>query len=113
MLVSQIVTMLALGVVMRGPDLGLFLLCQSIAQTFSAVATLRFDSALPAARSRVELGALLVCAGAATLMSSALVFLLALGARSEEITSELKSHMRISSDGFCLNTTKIDIKPNN
>src|SRR3546814_19287592 len=81
MLVSQIVTMLALGVVMRGPDLGLFLLCQSIAQTFSAVATLRFDSALPAARSRVELGALLVCAGAATLMSSALVFLVALGAR--------------------------------
>src|SRR3546814_16853392 len=79
MLVSQIVTMLALGVVMRGPDLGLFLLCQSIAQTFSAVATLRFDSALPAARSRVELGALLVGAGAATLMSSALLFLLSLG----------------------------------
>src|SRR3546814_2102348 len=90
MLVSQIVTMLALGVVMRGPDLGLFLLCQSIAQTFSAVATLRFDSALPAARSRVELGALLVCAGAATLM------------RSEEHTSELQSLMRISYAVFCL-----------
>src|SRR3546814_12268578 len=52
---------------------------------FSAVATLRFDSALPAARSRVELGALLVCAGAATLMSSALVFLLALGARGLDL----------------------------
>src|SRR3546814_18610188 len=84
-LVSQVVNMLAWGVVMRGPDLGLFVRCQSIAQTFSAVATLRFDSAWPAARSRVELGALLVCAGAATLMSSALVFLLALGDRKSVV----------------------------
>lgn len=79
MLAAQIVTIVLLGLVARAPELGIFLLCQSVAQTFAAVATLRFDSALPAARSVVEQAALLICATVAMVVSSLFVFLLVLG----------------------------------
>lgn len=77
LLVSQGLTLVVLGLALSADPVALFLLGTTFAQTAAVFATWRFDSGIPGARGRAELGALLRLAATASVITAlALVFVL-------------------------------------
>ncbi len=73
LLTAQAVTVAALGVLLPAEPFGVFLLGLTIAQAFSAFATLRFDSAIPSAGGWREQQNLLALSVSASLLIAILV----------------------------------------
>jgi O-antigen/teichoic acid export membrane protein len=73
LLAAQALTVAALGVLLPAEPFGVFLLGLTIAQAFSAFATLRFDSAIPSAGGDREQRSLLILSVGCGMMISLLV----------------------------------------
>ncbi|UVO52842.1 lipopolysaccharide biosynthesis protein [Sphingomonas sp. SUN039] len=86
-LAAQLLSMLALGVLAAPDELGKFLLGLAIAAPFATFCALRFDSAIPSARTTGECSVLLLLAFASTTLMSLIALLVILAARSINLFS--------------------------
>jgi O-antigen/teichoic acid export membrane protein len=84
---AQLVSMLALGVFAAPQELGKFLLGLAIAAPFATFSALRFDSAIPSARTRGECYALLVLALGSTVATTGVAVLIICWVRSIDLFS--------------------------